>query len=218
MFPHHATVLFQGDSITDGNRGRDGDPNHDMGHGYAFAIASLVGDQYPERRIQFLNRGNSGDRVVDLYARWREDALNLQPDVISILVGVNDLHREFANGSGVPADRYERVYRMLIEESKAALPDVTIVLCEPFILPVGQVSANWDAWHSGIRERQQLVQQLAEQTGSIFVRLQASFDAAAELAPPEYWLWDGFHPTPAGHGLLAREWMKQVAEAIARTE
>ncbi|TYP79150.1 hypothetical protein [Paenibacillus methanolicus] len=87
---------------------------------------------------------------------------------------------------------------------------------EPFILPVVQVQANWEAWREGIRERQQIVRRLAALRGCAFVRLQQPFEEAAKLSPPEYWLWDGFHPTPAGHGLLAVEWMKQVSEAMSQ--
>jgi len=78
--------LFQGDSITDGNRGRTKDPNHIMGHGYAFSIASRLGADLPEKQFTFYNRGISGNKVSDLAARWQADTLDLKPDVLSILV------------------------------------------------------------------------------------------------------------------------------------
>src|SRR3954447_2755189 len=120
MFNAHSTILFQGDSITDGNRGRDNALNHIFGHGYVHLIASRLGADYPERQLAFINRGISGNRVVDLYARWQEDTLNLKPDVLSILVGVNDVYMQLANGSGVSAAKFERVYSLLLEEAKTA--------------------------------------------------------------------------------------------------
>jgi lysophospholipase L1-like esterase len=217
VLPQHSTVLFQGDSITDGGRSRDNDLNHVMGHGYAYMIAGRIQADYPERRIAFVNRGVSGNRVVDLYARWREDTLQERPDIVSILVGVNDVHREWLNGSGVAADKYARVYELLLEETKAENPDVTLVLCEPFILPVGEVAANWEEWHAELTKRQRIVKEMADKFQCIHVSLQHIFDAACEKAPAAYWLWDGFHPTPAGHELIARQWIRCVAEALRKS-
>lgn len=212
MFPEHTTVVFQGDSITDGGRSRDNDLNHVMGHGYAYLVASRIQAEYPERRIAFVNRGISGNRVVDLYARWREDTLGLRPDIVSILVGVNDVHREWLDRSGVPADKYARSYELLIEETKAANPDVTLVLCEPFILPVGNVAAKRELWHEEIAERQSIVKALAGKFKCIHVPLQQLLTDACRKAPEAYWLWDGIHPTPAGHELIARQWIHCVAD------
>ncbi|MBD0258018.1 MAG: twin-arginine translocation signal domain-containing protein, partial [Cytophagales bacterium] len=85
------TFLFQGDSITDGNRTRDNDWNHVMGHGYAYILASKLWYEHPGKGFRFLNRGVSGNKVTDLAARWQADALDLKPDVLSILVGINDV-------------------------------------------------------------------------------------------------------------------------------
>jgi lysophospholipase L1-like esterase len=210
MLKPHATILFQGDSITDGNRSRDNDPNHVMGHGYAFLVAARLGADYPQLQFGFLNRGVSGNRVVDLYARWQEDAINLKPDVLSILVGVNDVQMDIASGTGVSAGKYERVYGLLLEEALEANPKLAVVLCEPFILPVGWVAEQWKRWREEIALRQQAVEAVARKFGGIHVPLQSAFDAAAGAAPASYWLWDGFHPTPAGHELIARQWLDTV--------
>jgi lysophospholipase L1-like esterase len=136
MLSKNATILFQGDSITDGGRSRNEDLNHVMGHGYAYLVAARLGADHPELGLRFLNRGCSGNRVVDMYGRWREDALNLKPDVISILIGVNDVGSEFKRNAGVPAAKYEKVYRLVLEESREALPGVRFVLMEPFYVPL----------------------------------------------------------------------------------
>lgn len=211
-----AIILFQGDSITDGNRGRNADLNHIMGHGYAFSIASRVGADYPEKRYQFYNRGISGNKVNDLENRWQTDALGLKPDVLSILVGVNDSSSVvFKREPVISLEKYEEIYTSLLEQTKAAFPTILFVLCEPFILKVGRVTENWDAYHSDIIQRQAVVRKLAAKYRATFVGFQEVFDKACEKAPADYWIWDGVHPTVAGHELMAREWLKQVEKRIS---
>ncbi|WP_219835615.1 SGNH/GDSL hydrolase family protein [Paenibacillus sp. R14(2021)] len=214
MFQPNTTILFQGDSITDGNRGRDSDPNHIFGHGYVHLIASRLGADYPARNLTFINKGISGNRAVDLYARWQEDALNLKPDVLSILVGVNDILKAFDDASGAPAPKFERVYSLLLEEAREANPALSLVLCEPFVLPVGRVGEQWERWREEIGLRQEAIKRIASAFGAVHVPLQQLFDDAAQTAAAAYWLWDGFHPTAAGHELIARQWLRTVEAAL----
>lgn len=204
------TILFQGDSITDGARGRTDDPNHILGHSYAFLIASQLGADLADRRPRFINRGISGNRVSDLYARWNEDAIALKPDLISILIGVNDLWRTMSGEPSGVTDRFGRAYRHLLAETKEVLPSAKLVLCEPFILPVGATEKNWEQWEAGMASYQQTVRELAEEFGAVFVPLQETFDRASRTNGPAYWLWDGVHPTAAGHALIARQWLSVV--------
>ena len=150
IFSKNAQILFQGDSITDGNRGRSADPNHILGHGYAFLIAAKYGAAFPEYNYNFINRGVSGNKVTDLQSRWQQDTLDLKPDVLSILVGVND-------NFGVPLDQYEQIYDKLLTDTSTMYPNLRLVLCEPFTLPVGNIKQNWEAWSAGIKERQRIV-------------------------------------------------------------
>ena len=129
-------VLFQGDSIADGKRGRNADPNHILGHGYVFLLAAKYGAACPERQLTFINRGISGNKVADLAARWQTDTLDLKPDVVSILVGVNDLLINFSTNQPVSVEDYEKTYDQLLAATVAANPKVKLVLCEPFIGPV----------------------------------------------------------------------------------
>jgi len=115
----HLNFLFQGDSITDGNRGRSKDPNHIMGHGYAFSIASRVGAAFPEKANQFYNRGISGNTVIDLAKRWQTDTLNLKPDVLSILIGINDTDSVIRQQNIVQAGKYEEGNRSLLKKTTA---------------------------------------------------------------------------------------------------
>ncbi len=209
-------ILFQGDSITDGNRGRTKDPNHIMGHGYAFSIASRLGADLPEKQFTFYNRGISGNKVNDLATRWQADTLDLKPDVLSILVGVNDASSVvFQWEPVINIEKYEEGYKALLDQTLAKNPKVIFVLCEPFILPVGKVKDNWEPYHADIINRQLVVRKLASQYNAVFVGFQEVFEKACKRAPADYWIWDGVHPTVAGHELMAREWLKQVGKRIS---
>jgi len=203
-------VLFQGDSITDTGRDKTQQLPNDgggIGGGYTrFVIAKLLAER-PGDKLTCYNRGISGNRVVDLYARWKIDALNLKPNVISILIGVNETWHEFNWQNGVEVPRYERIYRELLTWTRTERPDVRLVLCEPFYLRCGVVT---DEWHGDIEARQEVVGRLAEEFDAKLVRFQQMFDQASEEAPPEYWAADGVHPTPAGHFRMAQLWLQTV--------
>ena len=196
-FTPNARILFQGDSITDGNRGRNTDPNHILGHGYVFVIAARHGAAFPEAKLDFINRGISGNTVLELTQRWKQDTLDLKPDVLSILIGVNDSSRS------IPLESYEQAYDKLITDAKAANPKLKLVLCEPFLKPTGTLDAD-------IVKRQEIVARLAKKHGAALVQFQRVFDAAAKRAPADYWIWDRVHPTYRGHQLMADEWERVV--------
>ncbi len=206
-------ILFQGDSITDGNRGRDDDPNHILGHSYAYIIGAKLGNELAEQNLVFYNRGISGDRISDLYARWNEDAISLQPDIISILIGVNDLWRMMNGDPSGVTDRFERAYRHVLEETREVLPQTKLILCEPFILRTGAPAEQWEKWEAGITRYQGVVKQLAEEFDTVYVPLQEALNAAVSRADAAYWLWDGVHPTSAGHDLIAGEWLKALEKS-----
>ena len=205
----HDVILFQGDSITDGGRQRTGsDYNHIMGQDYGYILAAQIGSESPERELVFLNRGNSGNRVPDLEARWQDDTIALHPQLLSILIGVNDMLG--AGPRAESADEYEAAYDKLLAETIAALPATKIVLGEPFLLPVGKQKADYAANIVELKKRQAAVDRLAAKYHLPVVRYQDAFDAALTRAPAEHWSWDGVHPTYAGHGLMASEWLRTV--------
>jgi len=191
--------LFQGDSITDGNRGRSADPNHILGHGYVFVIAARHGAAYPEAAVEFMNRGVSGNTVLDLEKRWQKDVLDLKPDLLSVMIGVND------NSKNVPFEQYEETYDKLLAQAREANPQLKIVLCEPFLKPTGNID-------EGIEKRRAIVGKLASKYGAALVRFQPVFDAATKKAPANYWVWDRVHPTYRGHQLMADEWERTVRQ------
>lgn len=198
-------ILFQGDSITDCGRARDvSGPNTGLGAGYAQMTASRLLCDKAEDALRIYNRGISGNRIVDLYARWKIDALNLNPDVVSILIGVNDTWHEFGSKNGVEIPRFEKFYQMLLEWTTQARPGVKLVLCEPFVFVCGAVSREW---LPEINERREVVRKMAKGFGAIFIPYQDIFDAALKRASAEYWLADGVHPTYAGHQLMSEAWL-----------
>jgi len=209
-------ILFQGDSITDGNWGRNLDPNHIMGHGYAFSIASRLGADFPEKSLKFHNRGISGNKIIDLASRWQIDTLDLKPDLLSILIGVNDSSSVVFNWEPIiSVEKYEAEYSRLLKQTQELFPNIMFVLCEPFILKVGKVAENWEAYYSDLLKRQAVVRKLATQYNAIFVGFQEVFNKACKKATADYWIWDGVHPTVPGHQLMAREWIKQVGKKIS---
>jgi lysophospholipase L1-like esterase len=207
--------LFQGDSITEGNRGRKDNPNHRMGHGYAYSIASRLGADYPEKKFDFHNRGIAGNKVTDMASRWQQDTLRLNPDVLSILIGVNDTGSIIHQRDQVTADKYEEVYKTLLDQTCEKFPGILFVLCEPFILPVGEVKKNLDFWHDDLTKRRGIVKRLAIEYNAVFVEFQGVLDKACKRASADYWTWDGIHPTAAAHELLTREWIKQVSKRLS---
>ena len=203
-------LLFQGDSITDTGRRREGAPNHphSLGSGYAALAASALLSRAPDRGWQCYNRGVGGDTIGDLAARWDADALALEPDVLSVLVGINDLWT--ADSGGAPAARYEERYRALLDRTRSARPGVTLLIGEPFVLPGG--SAVDEAWPSALEPYRQAARRVADAYDATWIPYQSVFDAALRDAPGPYWAEDGIHPSPAGHHRMAQAWLEAFRE------
>lgn len=205
-------ILFQGDSITDCGRVRDNIAS--LGAGYAFMVKGELGCQHPGV-FNFVNKGISGNRIVDVYARIKQDIINLKPDYMSLLIGVNDVWHELGGRcNGVSAEKFEKIYDMLIGEVLEALPDLKIMILEPFVLEASATAATeeepdrWDNFRSEVPLRAAAAKRIAQKYGLPFVALQEKFDEAAKKAPANYWLADGVHPTPVGHFIIKEEWLK----------
>ncbi|MEZ6193160.1 MAG: SGNH/GDSL hydrolase family protein [Phycisphaerales bacterium] len=207
MFKPDQTVLFQGDSITDANRrrGRKG-PNDPaaLGHGYAFHTAAEILRRFPEMNLQIYDRGISGDKVYQLADRWEKDCLRFKPDVLSILVGVNDYCHVHFHGYGGTLVEYENDYDTLLERTRAALPDIKLILGEPFLLKAGSIT---EAHVEGIGAYREAARRIADKHKALWVPYQQVFNDALKLAPAEYWAPDGVHPTVAGHMLMSKAWL-----------
>lgn len=207
-------ILFMGDSITDCSR--DGENGLNLGHGYATLVASALGADYPAQ-YECVNRGISGNRIVDVYARIKKDFINLQPDYASIYIGVNDTWHEIWEHNGVDTDKFEMVYRIMLDQVQAACPGIKLMLIAPYVLE-GWATCNqeempdrMERFSVDVAAKAAVVKRMAEEYGLPLIELQPIFDAACQQAPSSHWSEDGVHPTPAGHELIKRAWLDAFA-------
>ena len=212
-FKPNSTVLFQGDSITDMGRGRTEDPNHLYGHGYVYHIVSKYTAEHPEDKITFYNRGVSGNTSKQILDRWEEDTIALKPDVLSLLCPVNDVGA--SSGCRTTAQTREAVTEM-IERSFEMNPDLQLILCEPFMyLDMKTPRHEGVVLSVSLPEKQEVIRECAKKYNAIFVPFQKMFDdLAAKTGDEAYWIWDGIHPTAAGHYHMAQQWTKIVSEHL----
>lgn len=202
----NTTVLFQGDSITDASRIRQ-DPA-DLGRGYAMMAAAWFNALHPEMKVNFLNRGISGDRVRNLLDRWQEDCLKLRPDVVSIMIGINDTWRHFDEcREFTPAEAYKRDYREILKQIRDNT-NAKIVLCEPYLLPFTKEQEG--EWRIDLDPKIEAVKELAAEFDAVLVPLDQVFAEAADIRDKSFWLYDGVHPTPYGHALIAQHWLRAL--------
>lgn len=209
IFKKNNVVLFQGDSITDFGRNRKNEkPNNGgaFGEGYAFLTAANLLKNLPEYQLSIYNRGISGNKVFQLADRWDNDCLNLKPDVLSILIGVNDYwHKRNGNYDGT-VEIYENNYRKLLERTLKALPDLKLILGEPFYV-LNTTSVD-ETWVEPMKQYQAAARRISDEFKTIWIPYQKIFDEAIKYAPGNYWTRDGVHPSMAGAQLMAEAWLK----------
>ena len=200
QFKENSIILFQGDSITD--CGRDREDQKSLGEGYVNLITETVVDRNSQSNLKFINRGISGDKIRDLHLRWDMECIDLKPDMLSILIGVNDTLI-------TPVALFEEEYRMLLKRTTEAL-NAEIILCEPFLL-----LGDTNAYRDDLNPKIETVHMLSEEFNTLLLPLDKIFREACSLHPPEYWAPDGVHPTPAGHALIAKSWIEYVEKTLS---
>ncbi|OKH98846.1 GDSL family lipase [Streptomyces sp. CB02923] len=213
------TAMFTGDSITDSQRLRSEDG---LGFGYPLHIAGEWGFRHPDRPVTWLNTGIGGHKVMDLEARWQADVLDARPDVVSVLVGINDMgwHTLDPAGYVIPVEEFRAGYDRLL--APLAETGTELILIEPFILPIrGVVEAGVGTvligekerkeWRADLDPKIQAVRELADRYGAHLLPADDMFAELSASAGPEHWSEDGVHPTPAGHAALAAAWLRLVA-------
>lgn len=202
-------ILFQGDSITDAGRNREENaPNNTraLGNGYALLAASKLLHDHAAKNLQIHNKGISGNKVYQLAERWEADCLALRPNVVSILIGVNDFwHMINGNYSG-DIDTYRNDFKSLLQRTKDALPEVRLVIGEPFAVP--GTKAVDDKWFPSFYEYQKAAREIAKSFDAVFIPYQRVFDQAVKTAPAVYWTHDGVHPSLPGSQLMAQAWLE----------
>jgi len=205
-------VLFQGDSITDAGRDRqrEGSANdiRALGSGYALLAGAALLANHAEAKLTIYNRGISGHKVFQLAERWDKDCIALKPDVVSILIGVNDIWHRLDGRYDGTIEVYERDYRALLERTKRELPGVKLVICEPFVLRCGAVNEKWFPDFDGYRAA---AKRVAGAFDAVFIPFQTMFDEEVQTTTPAYWAGDGVHPTLAGAALMAQAWCRAVS-------
>ena len=217
-------ILFQGDSITDAGRNRTNPTaNTGLGDGFVTMIAGELGCKYPH--VDVLNRGAGGDRIGDLYRRWLEDMRNIDFDMISILIGVNDVGNELRLGKGSDTERFAFIFERMLEEVRQSHPGAKIVLCQSFLLrrdlaqtgrehPIfgNDIYENYDHWAELLAEQTPVIRELAEKYDAIYVPFWEALKAvdmpAEDLTP------DGGHMTARGNYILAQAWIHAVENYI----
>ena len=207
------TFLFQGDSITDAGRDDEKQGLSGLGCGYAFLLASEIENNHKDK-IDFINRGKSGDRITDVYARIKEDIINLKPDYMSILIGVNDVSHELTMNCGVSPKKFRMIYGMLIDEIREVLPDIKIVILEPFVFKGTATEKLWNDFDREVRILAEISKQVAEEYETDFISLQKKFDELSADSKTDYWSADGIHPTLAGHEVLKNELKKVLVNYL----
>ena len=201
-------ILFLGDSITDMHRNRETEFFYDSyGFAYPLFVEGELSIKYP-KQFEVLNKGISGNRVVDLYSRIKIDCWNHKPDVVSIFIGVNDVwHGLFEGiGNGVDIERFEKVYRMLIDDTRKALPNAKFILVVPFFLEGSATNERMDEFVN-IYKYADVVRKIANDYGFPLVDLQEKFTSLAEKDGASHYLYDGVHPTIAASKIIADEWL-----------
>lgn len=208
----NSTILFQGDSITDGWRHKQhyyANSGPGMGFGYVNQIVTELLGQHPDKSLRFYNRGVSGHKVFQLAKRWEDDCLMLKPDVLSILIGVNDFWHTLTHGYEGTAEVYEKDLRQLLTRTQQELPDIKLIIAEPFVVKGGS-SIDESAWIPAFHAYQQSSKEIAQDFDATFIPLQSIFDNALKLADVAYWCPDGVHPSLAGSWLMAQAWLEAL--------
>jgi lysophospholipase L1-like esterase len=206
-----AVVLFQGDSITDAGRKKDQSAANNpgaLGTGYAFLAAAALLKQFPDKNLQIYNKGISGNKVYQLAERWDADCLQLKPDVLSILIGVNDFWHTLTGGYKGTVKTYRDDLITLLDRTKQQLPAVQLVIGEPFA--VSGIKAVDEKWYPAFNDYRAAAKEIADKYEAVFIPYQRIFDKAGKTAPGAYWTGDGVHPSVAGAELMAAAWVEAV--------
>ena len=207
------TVLFQGDSITDWGRTHTvlmGNTAQALGNGYVFLTSAGLLNGHPDKNLTVYNRGISGNKVYQLADRWDADCLALKPNVMSLMIGVNDFWHTLTAGYTGTLDVYKNDYIKLLDRTKSALPDLKLIIMEPFF--INGIRPEEAKWHPAFDAYRQAAKEVADKYQATFIPLQSYFDEAVKKAPPKYWSTDGVHPALAGQSLIAQAWLESIKD------
>ena len=210
LFEKNDTVLFIGDSISDYERARPVGEGlfNAWGHSYVACAGALLGCMYPELGLRVINMGISGNQIRDLKARWQSDVMDLHPDWVSVLIGINDVWRQFDSPqmpeTHVPPEEFEETYEELIRET---LPHVKgMILMTPYYMEPN----TSDTMRKRMDEYGAIVKKLAEKYQLTFVDLQAGWDKLFQYMHSTNIAWDRVHPNQTGCMYIAKQFLSAV--------
>jgi len=209
-----SSVVFFGDSITDGMHTSDNNASTNLGNGFPSLVAGWVGYHFPESQTKFINRGVAASRITDMQLRWNEEALKLSPSIISVLGGINDVSATVENKYPETYEKFENALHTMLGEAVSHISKPKVIICEPFLLDGFLVHDQLDAWKNELQKRREIMKKVISRFDVLFLPLQEKFDKALLKAPASHWSWDGIHPTPAGHQLISEEWIQFVSNHI----
>ena len=201
------TILFQGDSVTDAGRRTD---SICLGSGYVKFVVNILKAKYPDYELKFVNRGISGNRSISLVERWQADCIDLKPDIVTILIGVNDTWRNFDRDLYTSPEEYYANMEKLVSDTQSA--GAQVILLEPFIMRTGHPAKNWYAWSSDIDAKIVRLREIARKYNTGYIPLMSLFAMETLTADPEKYTADGVHPNTEGHRYIA----SRVIEALER--
>lgn len=205
------TILFIGDSVTES--GRDHSNGMDLGKGFPLMVATYLQTHHPKKILTFYNRGVGGEKLRDLKKRWEKDCLDLNPDIVSLMIGVNDTWHNagrFTTATPEELRRFEADYRFLLK-SLHQRTDARVILMEPFVMPYPKDRINW---REDLQARIEIVRKMAREYHTELIPLDGLLYEAGIKDEFEYYTGaDGVHPTIAGHGFIAQAWLDRIEKA-----
>lgn len=205
-FNAQSRLLFIGDSITD--CGRREDQAEAIGTGYVRRVRDWLRARDPVNAPSVVNMGISGNKVTDLQNRWQRDVLDHKPDVISVMIGINDVwHGLVPERAGVEIDAFIRTYRQILMELRARCPSCRLILCEPSVISPPAPPEGNERLQPYVRAVNDLANDFVAEA---VVRLHGVFRDAEQKRPDIAWTTDGVHPTSSGHALIARTWLSTI--------
>ncbi len=210
MIKENSRILFQGDSITDMRRSQGENISHNLGHGYVYLIASYLSLKYHHKNLSFFNRGIAQDKIEDIAQRWTKDTIEIKADILSILAGINNIGSITNNNGTTNLTNFKNTYIKILNDFKQKMPESSIIICEPFVLPVNKRMVNWTKRKQTMNEAHSILKDISMKFKAQYIELQSVFEEASKLKTYQYWLYDGVHPSPAGHALIAQVWLKKV--------
>jgi lysophospholipase L1-like esterase len=206
IFTRNATVLFQGDSITDCGRKRE-DPRS-LGLGYPAIIARMYDALFPGHGVNFVNRGVSGDRSSELLQRYDADIAALKPSLVSFLIGINDTWRRYDSNNPTSTEAFEQNCRTILQNLKRDLPLARIIIIEPFLL---NTMADKSVWREDLDPKIGALRILAREFADVFIPMDGIFVSYTVSGKHDVDIAaDGVHPTPTGHAIIAESWLKAL--------